>query len=166
MVRQIKKNCVCLVALLVLIATTCGTIQAATHNVYENGSLSTTYITYFKDILSGTPLKDNYIAFRSGQYSYSLVVGELKYENGTISLNSPGKEYKFYTENTGYNSQYYYDVSELKTFSLNTGNSILYSDIGDYPELIERGAKYEILTTIIISVALLCIVINRIFFKR
>lgn len=166
MVRQVKKICVCIVALLVLITALCGTVQAATHTVYENGSFSTTYVTYFKDILSGTELKNNYVAFRSGQYSYSLVVGELEYNNGVISLVGEGKEYKFYQESSNYNSQYYYNVSNLNNFSLNVGKSIIYSDVGDFPELIERGAKYEVISAILLGIALCSIVINRIFFKR
>lgn len=166
MVRQVKKLCVVLVAMLVLIAATCGTIQAATHNVYENGNLGTTYITYFKDILSGTDIKYNYVAFRSGQYEYVLIVGDLEFNNDTISLVGEGKQYRYYTTSSNYNSQYYYDVSTLNSFSVNVGNSIIYSDVGDFPELIERGAKFEILNSILLSVALLSVVIRRIFFAR
>lgn len=162
MVRQVK----IIVAVIVLITALCGTVQAATHEVYENGSLGTTYITYFKDILSGSDLKSNYVAFRSGQYSYSMIIGELQEINGTISLVGSGKEYKFYTTSSNYNSQYYYDVVALNNFSVNIDNNIIYSDIGDYPQLIERGAKFEILQTILISIALLCIVISRIFRHR
>lgn len=162
MVRQVK----ILVCLLVLITALCGTTQAATHSVYENGSLGTTYITYFKDILSGAKFDDNYVAFRSGQYEYIMVVGELKNENGVITLVGDGKQYRYYTGNSNYNSQYYYDVSTLNNFSLNTNNSILYSDVGDFPELIERGAKYEMLNTLLICIFMLSFVIYRIFCRR
>lgn len=166
MVRQVRKYILCIVACTILITAICGTVSAATHSVYENGSLGTTYITYFKDILSGTNLKDNYVAFRSGQYSYSMIVGELENNNGVISLVGSGKEYKYYIESSSYNSQYKYDVINLNSFSVNTDNNIIYSDVGDFPELIERGAKYETLNTILLCVALLSIVVHRIFFKR
>ena len=163
MVRKIS----CFMVVCVLLFTAlCGTVNAATHSVYENGSLGTTYITYFKDILSGTDFRSNYVAFRSGQYSYSMIVGELENNNGVISLVGSGKEYKFYTESSGYNSQYIYDVIELNNFSVNTGNSIIYSDVGDYPELIERGAKYETLQTILLVIVCLCFIIRSIFYKR
>lgn len=148
-----------------LITAMCGTVQAATHTVYENGTLGTTYITYFKDILSGADFRDNYVAFRSGQYSYTMIVGKLQNENGVISLQEQGKQYTF--ETTGnYNSQYTYNVADITNFSVNTGNAILYSDVGDFPELIERGAKFETLNTILLIVLMLCIVIYRIFRKR
>lgn len=152
--------------MLVLITALCGTVQAATHTVYDNGSLGTTYITYFKDILSGTDFRDNYVAFRSGQYSYSLIVGELENNNGVISSLSPVKEYRFYTESSGYNSQYQYSVTDLNNFSVNTDNNIIYSDCGDFPELIERGAKFETLNTILLVIFMLSFVIYRIFRKR
>lgn len=165
MVRQVRKILSCVLVSLVLITAFCGSVQAATHEVYDNGSLSTTYITYFKDILSGCDFRDNYVAFRSGQYSYTLVVGELEYENGSFSLLSSGKEYIF--SSTGnYNSQYTYQVKDISNFSLDSGNSIIYADVGDFPQLIERGSKYETLNTILISIALLCIVISRIFCHR
>ena len=147
-------------------AILCAPVQAATHNVYENGNLGTTYITYFKDILSGAKFNDNYIAFRSGQYEYTMIVGELEVNDGLISLVAPGKEYRFYTESTGYNSQYYYEVNDISNFSLNFDNSILYSDLGDYPQLIERGAKYEMFTALLLCVALLSIVFGRFFRRR
>lgn len=162
MVRKV----IILIAVIGLIATYGCTVQAATHEVYENGSLSTTYVTYFKDILSGCSIQDNYVAFRSGQYSYSLIVGDLEYNEGHIISNGDLKEYQFYTSSTGYNSTYYYQVQQLNSFDLQVSNSILYSDLGDYPELVERGAKYEIITAVLISIFMLSCVINRIFFYR
>ena len=163
MVRKIASY-ICMLGLIGAIL--CAPVQAATHNVYENGNLGTTYITYFKDILSGAKFNDNYIAFRSGQYEYTMIVGELEVNDGLISLVAPGKEYRFYTESTGYNSQYYYEVNDISNFSLNFDNSILYSDLGDYPQLIERGAKYEMFTALLLCIVLLSIVFGRFFRRR
>lgn len=163
MVRKIA-SFVCMLGLIATIL--CGTVQAATHEVYENGNLGTTYITYFKDILSGADFKDNYVAFRSGQYEYTLIVGELDFSGGVFSLVESGKEYRFYTTSSNYNSQYYYDVNDIGEFSLLANNSILYSDVGDYPELIERGVKYEMFTALLLCVALLGIVFGRFFRRR
>lgn len=165
MVWQVKRLAV-LVYVLALIFAIGVTAQAATHQVYENGSLSTTYITYFKDILSGVEFNANYVAFRSGQYSYTMVVGDIEYENGVFLLVGDGKEYEFSTTSSGYNSQYNYYVNDITEFSVNAGNSIIYSDVGNYPQLIERGAKYEMFTAVLLCVVLVCIVINRIFYYR
>lgn len=166
MVRKIKKYCITLFSVFALSAALCGSVQAATHSVYDGGNLSSTYTTYFRDILSGTSILDNYIAFRSGQYEYTMIVGNLEVQDGIVTLSESGKEYVFYTETSGYNSQYRYNVNEITDFSLEIGDYIIYSDIGDYPELIERGAKFEILACITLCVLMLCIVISRIFYYR
>lgn len=163
---MVRKVTTFLLVCILLVGAFCTQASAETHTVYENGNLSTTYITYFKDILSGTDIRSNYVAFRSGQYSYSLIVGELENNNGVISLVGEGKEYKFYTTSSNYNSQYYYDVIDLNNFSVNTDNYIIYSDVGDFPELIERGAKYEILTTILLCCFVVGYVCRCIFYRR
>ena len=162
MVRQIKK-----IVLLCVIAVSaiCTTAHAATHSVYEEGNLSSTYVTYFRDTISGMSFKDNYVAFRSGQYTYTMVVGDLDFNNGTFTLNENGKEY-VYSTSSGYNSRYTYEVNEISNFSLSVGDNIIYSDLGDYPQLEERGAKYEILSSVLLCVMCISVVINRIFFKR
>lgn len=162
---MVRKVTVFLVAMLVVIGANCTITQAATHTIYTDGNMNTTYVTYFKDILSGSKFSDNYVAFRSGQYEYTMVTGQLKKENGVISLVGKGKEYVF-SQSGQYNSQYYYEVAEINNFSVNSNNYIIYSDVGNYPELIERGAKYEMLTTCLLSVMLISIVISRIFYKR
>lgn len=164
MVRKVK---VVLLSL-VLICTLCATAQASTHPIYDTGTLSTTYITYFKDILSGAKFTDNYVAFRSGQNEYTMIVGKLQFENGIISLEADetGKEYRFYSDNNNYNTNYKYEVKNVYIVEIETNNSIIYSDVGDYPELVERGSKYEMLQTLLVCVALLCIVIGRVFYNR
>ena len=163
MVRKII--CLCVI---VLMLVNCIAIQAlaATHTVYDSSTISSTYLTYFRDILSGTPLNSNYVAFCNAQNSYIMVVGDLEYNNGTISLNGGGKSYTFSRTDGNYNNQYRYYVNDINNFSVNVGNNIIYSDVGEFPQLIERGAKYEILTTIIICIALFAAVISRIFYKR
>lgn len=161
MVRKVILCCVCVSLLFAF-----GVGASATHNVYENGNLSSTYTTYFRDIVSGIPFKDNYVAFRSGQYSYTMIVGDLELSNGTFTLNEAGKEYVFSTDNSNYNAQYRYNVNEISNFTLRVTDEIIYSDLGDYPQLVERGAKYEMLSAVLMCVALLGVVIGRFFRVR
>lgn len=164
MVRKVSA----LMLAMVLICALGTSALASTHSVYENGSLSTTYITYFKDILAAAKITDNYVAFRSGQNAYTMIVGKLQYENGVISLQTDetAKEYTFSTESSSYNSQYKYYVKDIYIFDMETNESIIYSDVGDFPQLIERSAKFETLQTILFGIVLLCVVINRIFYNR
>lgn len=148
-------------------AILCAPVQAATHEIYPSGNLGTTYITYFKDIISGVKFNDDYVAFRTDQNVYNMVVGDLEYKDGEIYSVSNCKEYIFFQDDSlGYSSQYRYIVNEIPEFSVYTSDYILYSNVGDFPQLIERGAKYEIFTAILLVVALLCIVVGRFFRRR
>lgn len=162
MVRKVIAFCVAIV-LCCAIGTT---VLATTHEVYD-GSLSNTYVQYFRDIISDIGIREHYVAFRSGQYSYTLVVGVLSYNESTIHLETgeTAKEYTIATDN-GYNNTLTYTTKEITEFSLTPNDRLIYSDMGNYPQLIDRGQKYEILTTILLGTCMLSVVINRIFFSR
>lgn len=159
MVRKIIA--LCIVATIV-IGVLCTPTFAATHNVYTEGNISTTYVQYFKDILSGCDVNDDYIAFRSGQYSYILVVGDLEYQNGQVTLNDTGTIYTF-TQSGNYNSSYSYTVNDINNFSVTTGNSIIYSNVGQFPHLIERGVHIETFTLVLLCGMCVFVIIDRIF---
>lgn len=146
----------------VLISAMCGTAHA--QEPYD-GNMSSTYITYFRDIVSGIGFKDNYIAFRSGQNEYTMIVGELAYDGESFILVGSGTEYTIYNDSS-YNGVYTYNVSSVENRSVTPIDKIVYSDLGNYPQLIDRGAKYETLTTFLLAVALLCVAVGRIFGRR
>jgi len=161
---MVRKVIATLSILLLLCAT--GTVaQAESYNVYD-GSPSNTYIQYYKDILSGIPLSENYVVFRSGQYEYKMVVGDIVQNNGLFTSDKECTVYTFSQTETGYNGYYTYDVSTISSFVLDSENKIVYSDCGGYPELEERGAKYEILTTILIVAICVGYVCRNIFYHR
>ena len=164
MVRQVKKFVMCLVVGLILITAFCGTVSATTYEVYE-GNLSATQITYFRDILGGQSILDNYVVFRDGQYSYKMVVGDIVYNNNTFTATETCKVYSINTS-SGYNSYYTYNQETIDNLVLTTSNKIVYSDLGNYPQLEERGQKYEILQTIILCIAGCCYIIRNIFYHR
>lgn len=154
---------------LICVVLCCGlaaTTHAYTHEVYDSGAPSSTYINYYRDIVAGIGFNDNYVAFRDSERSYIMVVGDLSCEGGVITLNEKGKAYKFTSTSTNYNSQYNYNVEEISNFSVNTNNYIVYSDLADFPQLVERGANYEIISTSVIVIACICVVIGRIFRRR
>lgn len=144
MVRKIK----IIVATLALLVATCNGAHAATYQVYD-GNPSSTYIQYFRDTLSKIPLGDHYVAFRSGQYQYTMVYGDISFDNGVFSSTDSCDVYTIESDNS-YNGYYTYSQSTIDSFDLNPENKIIYSDLGNYPDFEERGAKYEILTTILI----------------
>lgn len=160
---MVRKVISIIVAMLVITSCLATVSQASTYNVYENSTISSTYITYFKDILSGQSILSDYVAFRSGQYEYTLAVGDLDY-NGNGSYSGEVKTFIFDTQTSGYNSNLRYTVSQDNSFNLNSNDCVLYSNLGDYPQLIERGSNIETIQTILICIIILSIVINRVFY--
>ena len=114
---------------------------ADTYTVYDDGMISTTYRDYFARIMAD---KDgNYVAWRSGQYEYSLAYGELT--SNDLVVTGSARVVRFST-NSGYNSQISISSANDSAFTLDCGDNLLYSNIlSDRPNLTEGGAKsYEV----------------------
>lgn len=165
MVRQVRRFCIVFVVLLTTAAAICGSVSAATYNAYD-GNISSSQLTYFRDILPAIKLGDNYVVCRTDQYQYIMITGDLDYSNGVFTLNGDGTVYQLDNSSSNYNSYYTYSHTNLADISLSVGSKIVYSDIGGYPQLEERGQKYEVLQTILIAIACVCFVIRCIFYPR
>lgn len=161
MVRKVS----CLLAILLLLCATGTVAQAASYTPYD-GNPSNTYIQYYKDILAGLPITENYVVFRSGQYEYKMIVGDIVQNNGLFTSETECEVYTFSQYDTTYNGYYTYSTSTIDSFVLDSENKIVYSDCGGYPELEERGAKYEVLTTILIVAICVGYVCRNIFYHR
>lgn len=161
---MVRKISTLMVVLLILITALCGSVSAATYSPYE-GTISTSYLAYFEDILPKISLTDHYVFLRSGQYEYSMIVGDIDYANGIFSAGDSCTVYSMSTTNS-YNSYWTYNVFSIDSLTLNPSNIMVYSDLGGFPELENRGVKYEVLQTILICTALLAVVIRSIFFTR
>lgn len=160
MVRKIK---IALLALALIVAT-CNGAQAASYGIYD-GNPSSTQIQYFKDTLTKIPLGDHYVAFRSDQYTYTLVVGNISFDNGLFSSTDSCTVYTLESNNS-YNGYYAYSVGEIADFRLDPEDKLLYSDLAHYPDLEERGQKYEVLTTILIIAICVGYVARCVFYRR
>lgn len=115
-------------------------LAASAATVYD-GTISTTYITIFRDIASKFPVDTDYVFFRSGQYEYILVAGDLIWD-GSMFTGENVTQY-ILTTNSSYNSSYEYGTASLDTFSLATGSSLVYSNLGNFPDLYERSDYLE-----------------------
>lgn len=136
-------------AALIILATPCSAHAA---DIYQ-GTISTTYSTMFRDVVSSLPPQYDYVFYRSGDDNYTLVAGDLEY-NGTFRLKGTGKEYVITNvSGSGYQSTYYaYEVNDLNSFTLSPGRYLVYSNLGDYPTLEERGVQYEFSTLLLLCI--------------
>lgn len=154
MVRKI------IVFLLALAALAAVPLSASAAEVYD-GTMSTTYITIFRDIVGNIGLEEDYVFYRSGQYEYTMIAGELTYEGGTFAADEATSY--ILTTNTSYNSNYHYSVGSVSSWSLTPGNALVYSSLGTYPDLIERSDQYALATFFAVCVALCMSLIRPIF---
>lgn len=161
--KQVKPVCA-LVCALVIVAM--ATIPCAAASLYQ-GTISSTYVEYAKNILAKCPPFEDYVFFRSGQYVYTLVCGDLELSGDTFTGTGNLDQYviTYYSGNSGYSGTSYYTVSgsAISTFSLDTGSELVYSSLGSYPSLIERGDFVETLTLLLLVIIALCLLIRPIY---
>lgn len=105
-----------------------------------DGNLSSTYITYFRDIDIG--FFDDYVCWRNGDYSFMMFVSDSLEISGSGFSSGAGKLYEFYLTGN-YNNTQHYRQSDINNFTLNNNNHyVIYSSLGTYPKL-ERSLRYE-----------------------
>lgn len=142
MVRQVRKI-VCLLAIIVLLGGFATTANAASYTAYD-GTPSNTYIQYYRDILSGLSITDNYVVFRADQNKYIMVVGDIVYNNGLFTSDQKCTTYTMQSDGN-YNSYYSYTIGSIDSLVLDVNDRIVYSDLGTYPQLEERGQSMRYL---------------------
>lgn len=157
--RKVSKAVFTVALLFALALPMAARANAAT--VYD-GNISTTYITIFRDIATNLGIGDDYVFFRSGQYEYQMYSGKLKYSNGSFT----GSNLTIYTidTNTGSygNNSYNYTIT-TGSLTLSPGNALIYSNLGQYPDLIERSVSFEFATLLLLFIGLCCYLLRSIF---
>lgn len=152
MARKVMAVCIALAVVLSVAAPA----RAATASIYE-GTISTSMLEYFSDILvKVSPLK-NYVLLRSSQYVYILYVGEFSWDGSSFSCAS--SDAYTITTNSGYNSHYTFNVSTLSDLVIVPGDYLVYSDLGHFPSLRDSSEVWGFF----LSVVLFIMVFGRIF---
>ncbi len=164
MVRKVSKLFVCLLAAAVTVSA--ATQAAAAASVYQ-GTVSTTYVDYAKQILTKCSPFYDYVFFRSGQYEYTLVCGEdLTLNVDTfVGFNLEAFTITYHTSTSGYGGTSYYTVTgeTIASFNLDTNNELVYSSLGSFPTLTERGDFVETLTLLLLVIVALCMLIRPVY---
>lgn len=104
-------------------------LKSVSSNSSIYGSLtSSTAINFFDHYVSNLNPFVHYVAFRESQYDYTLVYGDIEYNNGSFEGN--GKYVRF--NNYSYND-YTLSVGSVSNFGLNPASYIVYSDFEGFP---------------------------------
>lgn len=111
-------------------------VPFALNDSIYSGSISTTILDVFAGVCAKYPSKD-YVAFRSGQYTYDLYIGDISLAGAFSGMQLL---HVVYDSASSYNNGPYlrYNTEDL---GLTPGTSLVYSNLGDYPALpIQGGA--------------------------
>lgn len=112
----------------------------SSHAVPSDFGVGTSNINIFGPVVSKLPYGTHYVYWREGQYEYRLAYGEsLEYDGSRFLGDSV--EVVTYRTNTGYGSQATFVYSAESNFTLSPGSYLVWSDLGHYPTLYERGVQ-------------------------
>lgn len=102
--------------------------------IQQNYGVGTSNLDIFDRIAAKLPLSKSYVYYRDSQYVYSFVYGDLSLHGTVFSSQSPVTriDYNLYA---GSSRQPSFNISFPSTFSLNVGDYLVYSNLGDYPML-------------------------------
>lgn len=137
-------------------------MTAQAYSVYADGLPSSTYTDLFADVLNNCSSNADYVFFRGGQYEYYMAVGDLTYLSGSFR-GSNVTVYKLQTYSSYSSSNYTFTSSTVSSFSLSSDNRVVYSNLGAFPNFIERNETYEYTTLYILVVVCLCLLVRPIF---
>lgn len=105
----------------------------------NDGTISTTYLQYFKDMLVKLPYDTQYVFFRVNDYEYRMVYGDAINLSGDVFSGDDLSYIRYYRTNN-------YSVWKLESgyegsFRLTTNGYLVYSNVGDlYPSM--NGGVY------------------------
>lgn len=158
---MVRKVIGILTGVLLLLCGAAATASAV--SVYE-GTISSTFTEIAKDI--NISVLDDYVFFRSGQYTYTLATGDFDYNNGVFTLSENGKVYTVtQVTNSGYgaSSYYSYSVSDVTSYKVETKGILVYSNLGEYPGLHEYTEVYDFMLMFLVLVIALCALVRPLF---
>lgn len=96
--------------------------------VYDQGTISSTYLEIAKGLIKYVPFNQDYVFARTGQYEYIFAVGDFNQ-----GFSGSAEIWKIIVG--GYNTNYSFIHYTDSSFSLSVGNGMIYSSIAPYPSL-------------------------------
>lgn len=100
-------------------------------------SVGTTNINLFSGVVHKLPYGVHYVYWRESQYVYTIAYGRALELSGSVFKGSDITLVSYNTY-TGGSSQSTWTRSMQGSFTLSVGNYLVWSDLGDYPQLVER----------------------------
>lgn len=123
----------------------------------DDGTISTTYLQYFKDMLLKLPHDTQYVFFRVNDYEYRMVYGDAINLSGDV-FSGDGLRYIRYYRTNNY-SVWKLESGNEGSFRLTTNGYLVYSNVGDlYPSM--NGGVYTYAVYACLFVLVLTLLFN------
>lgn len=106
--------------------------------VYDEGTISTTYLEIARGLVKYVPFGQDYVFARTGQYEYLFAVGD-------FSEGFSGSAEVWKITVGSYSSNYTFNYYTDSSFSLSVGSGLIYSSVSPYPSLEGSDYSYAIL---------------------
>ena len=126
-----------------------------------NGGINNTYCTLAKDTLQG--FREDYVFFRLDQQRYQLVTGDLSFSDGHITGSDCRIITMFQFQQPNTDQYTHYQTIYHQSFDLTVGDYLVYSNLGDYPRLVEGGDSYAFSTLFVICLVGVTCLVFRLF---
>lgn len=146
MVKRTMNSVLVCCALAVVLAQPI-TASAASYTLYD-GELVPSYASIFRDLVGKISPMEDYVFFRSGEYDYTLIAGELECIAGIFEA-PVCTVYRLYVSPDG-SAGYQLFQSEETDFILETGTGLVYSNLGHYPDLIDQTSFYSFASLVLL----------------
>lgn len=132
-------------------------VPASVYPSPDDGTISTTYLQYFKDMLVKLPHDTQYVFFRVNDYEYRMVYGDAINLSDNVFSGDALNYIRYYRTNN-------YNVWKLESgyegsFRLTTNGYLVYSNVGDlYPSM--NGGVYTYAVYACLFVLVLTLLFN------
>lgn len=125
-------------------------IGVAGAEISDEYGVGTSNTAIFAGVVEKLPFGTHYVYWRESQYVYALAYSD-NLEFDGVSFLADDASVVRYDTGGGYQSPATFICDSEDGFSLNAEDYLVYSDLGSYPDLIERGGvTYEALACVIL----------------
>lgn len=122
-------------------------------NISPNYGVGSTNVAIFEGVVSKLPYGVHYVYWRDGQYNYRVAYSRDMVFTGS-RFSAPQATIVTYYTYSGTGSQSTFTTTQDSNFSLQAGNYLVWSDLGDYPQLeAGKGVRDYVQTACVILVS-------------
>lgn len=120
-------------------------------NIDPDYGIGTSYLDLFAGAVSKLPYGTHYVYYRESRYEYCLAYSEDLSLDGRVFTAPSATVITYDTQSSSYLGQATWTSSFEQSYYLDAGNYVVYSDLGMYPVLYDRGVvDYAQVTAVIL----------------